>query len=52
MTLHCEVVERGERLAAAVRQTLTAVTKLKGEVEFVVPGTLPDDGKLIDDSRG
>jgi phenylacetate-CoA ligase len=52
MTLHCEVVESGERLAAAVRQTLAAVTKLKGEVKFVVPGTLPDDGKLIDDSRG
>ncbi len=51
MTLRCEVVDGGEGLAAAVRETLTAVTKLKGDVEFVIPGTLPDDGKVIDDSR-
>jgi len=35
----------------AVAATLQAVTNLKGRVEFVVPGTLPNDGKLIVDER-
>ena len=38
-------------LADAVAATLQAVTKLKGRVEFVAPGTLPNDGKLIVDER-
>jgi phenylacetate-CoA ligase len=52
MTLHCEATDGGERLAAALCETLTAVTKLKGDVQFVLPGALPNDGKVIDDSRG
>jgi phenylacetate-CoA ligase len=51
MTLLCETTESGEGLAGVVRETLIAVTKLKGEVQFVAPGTLPNDGKIIDDSR-
>ena len=27
------------------------VTKLKGEVELVAPGSLPNDGKVIADER-
>jgi phenylacetate-CoA ligase len=27
------------------------VTKLRGEVELVAPGSLPNDGKVIDDTR-
>jgi len=27
------------------------VTKLRGEVELVAPGTLPNDGKVIEDAR-
>jgi len=38
-------------LADAVAATLQAVTKLKGRVELVVSGTLPNDGKLIVDER-
>ncbi len=38
-------------LADAVAATLHAVTKLKGRVAFVAPGTLPNDGKLIVDER-
>ncbi|MFD1627058.1 phenylacetate--CoA ligase family protein [Azospirillum griseum] len=52
MTLRCEATESGETLAAAIRDSLTAVTKLKGAVEFVAPGALPNDGKVIDDTRG
>ncbi len=52
MTLRCEASESGEALAAALRDSLGAVTKLKGAVEFVAPGGLPNDGKVIDDARG
>ena len=27
------------------------VTKLRGQVELVLPGTLPNDGKVIEDAR-
>lgn len=36
-----------EQVAAAVRD----VTKLRGEVVFVAPGSLPNDGKVIEDAR-
>ncbi|WP_029010023.1 phenylacetate--CoA ligase family protein [Azospirillum halopraeferens] len=51
MTLRCEVPDPGDTLAAAVRETLASVTKLKGVVEFVAPGGLPNDGKVIEDAR-
>jgi phenylacetate-CoA ligase len=38
-------------LARAVVATLQAVTKLKGDVELVEQGTLPNDGKVIADER-
>ena len=28
-----------------------AVTKLRGEVELLAPGSLPNDGKVVDDTR-
>ena len=37
---------------AALRDTLADVTKLKGAVTVVAPGTLPRDGKVISDERG
>jgi phenylacetate-CoA ligase len=48
MTVRLEV-EGGapERYAATVVETL----KLKGHVEIVPPGTLPNDGKVIEDLR-
>jgi phenylacetate-CoA ligase len=48
MTLCCE----GEAVPAAVATTLAEVCKVKGAVERVAPGTLPDDGKVIEDRRG
>ncbi len=38
-------------LAGKVAETLQAITKLKGLVELVSPGTLPNDGKVIADER-
>ena len=40
-----------ESLKARLAETLQAVTKLKGGVEFVAPGSLPNDGKVIADER-
>ena len=38
-------------LADAVAASLQSVTKLKGRVELVAPGSLPNDGKIIADER-
>ena len=51
MTLQCEVAGGDEALAIAVADSLTALCKLKGAVEFFEPGSLPNDGKVIDDLR-
>jgi phenylacetate-CoA ligase len=51
MTLECETSEVGERLAAAVKTSLKTVIGLNGDVSLVTPGTLPNDGKVIDDQR-
>lgn len=51
MVLRCEVLFRNDSLAQAVAGTIRDVTKLRGEVEFVAPGSLPNDGKVIDDAR-
>ncbi|GAB4385885.1 MAG: AMP-binding protein [Albidovulum sp.] len=37
--------------AADYEQSLAAVLKLRGRVEIVPPGSLPNDGKVIDDRR-
>ena len=42
---------RRSGLRDAVAATLQAVTKLKGAVKLVAPGTLPNDGKVIADER-
>jgi len=51
MTLAAECGPSDKGLAAAVAATLQAVTKLKGRVELVQPGSLPNDGKVIADER-
>ena len=52
MTLAVEL--RGappEGLAVRIGETIRDVTKLRGEVELRAPGTLPNDGRVIDDTR-
>jgi len=51
MTLRCETASRESGLAAAVAESIREVCKLRGEVELVPPGSLPNDGKVIDDVR-
>ena len=51
MTLHAECAAPAAALEQAVAATLQSVTKLKGAVKLVAPGTLPNDGKVIADER-
>jgi phenylacetate-CoA ligase len=51
MTLKCEVRERPDGLVDAIVASIRDVTKLRGEVELLEPGTLPNDGKVIEDLR-
>jgi phenylacetate-CoA ligase len=51
MTLIAECRGAAEGLDAAVAASLQAVTKLRGRVKLVEPGTLPNDGKIIADER-
>jgi phenylacetate-CoA ligase len=51
MTLRCELGSGSESLKPALVASIRDVTKLRGEVEFVPAGSLPNDGKVIDDTR-
>jgi phenylacetate-CoA ligase len=52
MTLRCETAGEPPRdLEAAILDSIQAVTKMRGTVEFVAAGSLPNDGKVIDDVR-
>jgi phenylacetate-CoA ligase len=51
MTLKAESAERDPSLSAALGEALRAVTKLGGKVELMAPGSLPNDGKVIEDTR-
>lgn len=51
MTLHCDAASDDAGLRDAVAGSLREVTRLRGEVCFVAAGSLPQDGKLIEDAR-
>ena len=52
MTLRAECAAPGTAgLAEAVAATVRDVTKLRCDVQLVAPGTLPNDGKVIEDAR-
>jgi phenylacetate-CoA ligase len=51
MTLKVEVDAARDGLAPQIAASVRDVTKLRGEVELCVPGSLPNDGKVIDDTR-
>ncbi|MGJ7511683.1 phenylacetate--CoA ligase family protein [Variovorax sp. GT1P44] len=51
MTLRLECPAAAEGLAERVGEAIRDVTKLRGTVEFVAPGSLPNDGKVIEDAR-
>jgi phenylacetate-CoA ligase len=51
MTLNCEVGAPGGNLDKAIADTVRDVTKLRAEVKLVPVGSLPNDGKVIEDAR-
>jgi phenylacetate-CoA ligase len=51
MTLMAECAAPDAALESTVAASLQALTKLKGAVKLVPPGTLPNDGKVIADER-
>src|SRR5262249_7319667 len=51
MTLLAESPASDTALERAIAASLQSVTKLKGAVKLVAPGSLPNDGKIIADER-
>ncbi|MDQ3188100.1 MAG: AMP-binding protein [Pseudomonadota bacterium] len=51
MTLRAESDSHDPSLQIAVGETLRSITKLGGAVELLALGSLPNDGKVIEDAR-
>jgi phenylacetate-CoA ligase len=51
MHLHVETAQASEALSTAIGQAVRDITKLRAEVSLVAPGSLPNDGKVIEDAR-
>ena len=51
MTLKVEATAPSPDLEKAMEGTIRNVCKVGGKVEFATPGSLPNDGKVIDDVR-
>ena len=51
MTLQVEAASRPEGLQSRIGEAIRDVTKLRGDVEMVSPGSLPNDGVVIQDAR-
>jgi phenylacetate-CoA ligase len=51
MTLQVEVAHSPDGLAERIANSVRDVTKLRAEVVVSAPGTLPNDGKVIEDAR-
>ena len=51
MTLKVEAHQAAQGLADRIGEAMREVTKLRGSVELVGPGSLPNDGRVIEDAR-
>ncbi len=51
MTLKVEAAGAPQGLDARIGQAIRDVTKLRADVQLLEPGTLPNDGKVIEDAR-
>ena len=51
MVLRAETASSNAGLQERVGEAIRDVTKLRGHVEFLPPGSLPNDGKVIEDAR-
>ena len=51
MTLQVEAAGAGAGLDQRISEAIRDITKLRGTVELLSPGSLPNDGKVIEDAR-
>ena len=51
MTLRVETEGNLDGLSTRIEEAIRDVTKLRGQVEIVALGSLPNDGKIIEDAR-
>lgn len=51
MMFVCELPQSDDNLADKIAETVRAECRLRTEVRIVEPGSLPNDGKVIDDKR-
>jgi phenylacetate-CoA ligase len=51
MTLKVEAASPPQGLDARIGEAIRDVTKLRGDVQLLQPGSLPNDGKVIEDAR-
>ena len=51
MQLQVEAAQHSEALKSALEQAVRDITKLRADVHLVAPGSLPNDGKVIEDAR-
>ncbi len=51
MTLLCEMADGNDTLAATIADTLQSLCNLKGGVTLTAPGSLANDGLVIEDKR-
>jgi phenylacetate-CoA ligase len=53
MNVYCELADgtSGDGVTLRVADAVRDVTRLRADIQLVVPGSLADDGKLIEDAR-
>jgi phenylacetate-CoA ligase len=51
MVLKAETTAGTTDLATRIATTIREITKLRADIEWAAPGTLPNDGKVIEDAR-
>jgi phenylacetate-CoA ligase len=51
MQLQVEAADHSETLKSAIEQAVRDITKLRADVSLVAVGSLPNDGKVIEDAR-
>jgi phenylacetate-CoA ligase len=51
MSLQVETAEHNDTLKSAIEQAVRDITKLRADVSLVAVGSLPNDGKVIEDAR-
>jgi len=51
LTFKAEVSARPDGLAEAIAGSVRDITKLRADVELIATGSLPNDGKVIEDAR-